>query len=189
MGRLADVGCFDGYFMDIYKACGILSVDGFDVLPEALEAAAERGMRAFLWDFEAERAPVPDGFYDAIVCADVLEHVHNTENLVSECHRILKPRGTCVFITPNLTSLWNRYLVLRGRMPQGHPGVSVNARTEAQVNLGHARMGTAREWGGLLQAMGFQVQSVSGLWCGGLSRLISLNRYTLAPSLLFVCSS
>jgi 2-polyprenyl-3-methyl-5-hydroxy-6-metoxy-1,4-benzoquinol methylase len=190
--NLADVGCFDGRFFDSYSGCGVKSIDGFDILPEALELARKRktsGLgRDFLWDFENEKAPVPDCTYDVIVCADVIEHIFNTRNLVSECYRILKPKGTCIFLTPNLVSLWNRYRALFGKMPLGHPGVSIDQKTEGQVNLGHSRMGTAKEWVGLLESAGFKVDHVDGLWRGRFSKIISLGRPTLSHTIIIECS-
>jgi 2-polyprenyl-3-methyl-5-hydroxy-6-metoxy-1,4-benzoquinol methylase len=185
---LADVGCFDGAFVETYRRCGVESIDGFDMLDEALEAARKAGMRTFPWDFECEKAPVPDLTYDIVVCSDVIEHVYNTENLVFECHRIIRSNGTCIFITPNLCSLWNRFLISLGKMPLGHPGVSVNHKTENQVNLGHSRIGTSKEWSGLFESVGFQVQRVVGMWSGTLPKLVSLGRNELAHSLVFVCS-
>ncbi len=185
---LADVGCFDGRFLDVYRQAGILHVDGYDMNTQALAAAESRGMRVANWDFERQRAPVGDEAYDVIVCADVIEHVYNTENLLAECRRILQKGGRGIFVTPNLVSLENRALAMIGRMPRGHPGVSVNRKTEDQVNLGHVRMGTAKEWDGLFRAMGFRVERMTGLWGSRLSKVLALGRPTLARAIVFVCS-
>ncbi|MHB8567367.1 MAG: class I SAM-dependent methyltransferase [Nitrososphaerales archaeon] len=186
---LADVGCFDGRFFDVYRSSGVKSVDGYDILPNALELARKKGgARTFLWDFESERAPSPDSSYAVIVCSDVIEHLFETKNLVNECYRILKPSGTCILLTPNLASLWNRYLVFRGKMPLGHPGVALDLRTESQINLAHVRMGTAREWIGLLRSAGFKISNIDGLWSSSLSKIVSLERPTMAHTLVITCS-
>jgi 2-polyprenyl-3-methyl-5-hydroxy-6-metoxy-1,4-benzoquinol methylase len=187
---LADVGCFDGKFFGAYKSCGVSSIDGFDMIPGALEIAKTRadGVSTYLWDMEVEAAPVPGATYDVIVCSDVIEHVFNTKNLVSECYRILKPSGVCLFLTPNLVSLWNRCNSLRGRMPLGHSGVSAEHKTEQQVNLAHVRMGTAKEWAGLFQSVGFKITTVEGIWSGARSRVLSFGRATLAHTLVIECT-
>lgn len=41
-----------------------------------------------------------DGSFDLVVHADDLEHVKNPVRGLSECNRILKPGGFCVFTTP-----------------------------------------------------------------------------------------
>jgi len=184
--RLADVGCFDGSLSAEFLKCGFKRVDGYDVSKAALERAAERGIATAEWDFESEPAPVPDSTFDALVCADVVEHVFNTQNLVKECRRILKPGGLAVFLVPNLASLHNRLLVIRGKMPMGSPGVSVAYKSEAQVNLGHARLGTLKEWAGLLTSEGFAVESESGIWTGRFSRLVSFSRPSLAHTIVRV---
>jgi 2-polyprenyl-3-methyl-5-hydroxy-6-metoxy-1,4-benzoquinol methylase len=187
---LADVGCFDGKFFGAYKSSGVSSIDGFDANTSALEIAKLRsqGVSTFYWNMEDEAAPIMAERYDVIICSDVLEHIFNTRNLIFECYRILKPVGLSVFLTPNLVSLWNRYSSLRGRMPLGHPGVSSDYKAERQVNLGHVRIGTAREWAGLLQSVGFKIVKIDGLWSGPRSRILSLGRATLAHTLIIQCT-
>ncbi len=188
--RLADVGCFDGKFFKFYKSCGVKSIDGFDILPDALDLARKQDsdVRTFLWNFEGERAPAGDSEYDIIVCSDVIEHLFDPDNLLSECFRILKPSGIFILLTPNLASAWNRYLSFRGRMPLGHPGVSPMKRTETTVNLAHSRIGTSKEWAGLLLSSGFKVQKIDGIWSGNLSRIVCAGRPTLSHTLVFTCS-
>lgn len=186
-GVIADVGCFDGSLSARYAKIGFARVDGFDISPEALDLAAKAGVNAILWNFESDSCPAADGNYDALVCSDTLEHVYNTQNVVGECFRVLKPGGTAVFLVPNLVSAYNRFLVLTGKMPLGSPGVSVSHRTEVQVNLGHARLGTSKEWQGLLTNGGFNVQRVSGIWSSGMARIASFSWPSLAHSLVYHC--
>ncbi len=186
-GTLADVGCFDGSLSAAYFRCGFGRVDGFDISLAALERAEKVGVNTSIWNFETETSPAPDDTYDALVCSDVIEHVYNTQNLVNECRRILKPGGTAVILVPNLASLHNRFLVSLGKMPYGSPGVSVSHKTEPQVNLGHARLGTSREWHGLLTSGGFLVVEVRGLWSSSLARAAAFSRATLAHSIIYKC--
>ncbi len=186
-GTLADVGCFDGSLSASYLRCGFGRVDGFDISSAALERAKKIGVNTSIWNFETEPSPAPDDTYDALVCSDVIEHVYNTQNLVSECRRILKPQGTAVIVVPNLTSFHNRFLVSLGKMPYGSPGVSVSDKTEPQVNLGHARLGTSREWHGLLTRGGFLVVEIVGLWSSSFAKAASFSRATLAHSIVYNC--
>ncbi len=186
-GALADVGCFDGSLSAAYLRCGFGRVDGFDISSVALERAKKVGVNTSIWNFETEPSPAPDDTYDALVCSDVIEHVYNTQNLVSECRRILKPRGTAVILVPNLASLHNRLLVSLGKMPYGSPGVSVSHKTELQVNLGHARLGTSKEWHGLLTREGFLVVEIVGLWSSSFARAAAFSRATLAHSIIYKC--
>jgi len=44
--------------------------------------------------------PIKTGRFDAVIAANVLEHIPNPKKFLSECNRILKPGGTIIFITP-----------------------------------------------------------------------------------------
>jgi 2-polyprenyl-3-methyl-5-hydroxy-6-metoxy-1,4-benzoquinol methylase len=187
---LADVGCFDGSLFETYESCGVSQVDGYDIIPTALDEAraSHPNSKTALWDFEVDKSPAHDSSYDIIVCADVIEHLFDPSNLVSECFRILKEGGVCIFLTPNLASLWNRYLLLRGRVPLGHPGVAPMFKEDRNVNPGHSRIGTAIEWKSFLRAKGFVVSKVDGIWASRFSRIIALDRPSYAHTLVFVCS-
>lgn len=52
----------------------------------------------------AERLPFENGFFDVVVLAWVLEHLEDPEKVFREIHRVLKPNGTVIFLTPNT---WN----------------------------------------------------------------------------------
>jgi predicted SAM-dependent methyltransferase len=45
-----------------------------------------------------------DNSFDAISLSHVIEHVHEPDSLLAECHRLLKPAGTLVAVTPNVRS-------------------------------------------------------------------------------------
>lgn len=44
--------------------------------------------------------PVEDGFFDAILCSEVLEHLPNPELAIKEFSRIIKPNGTLILTAP-----------------------------------------------------------------------------------------
>lgn len=185
---LADVGCFDGSLTSACLGLGFTRVDGFDLSRPALDRAEKLGIRVRTWDFEQDKAPERDETYDAIVCTDVLEHIYNSQNLVRECHRILRKDGKAVFLVPNLASAYNRLLLATGRMPLGSPGVAVSVKTEGQVNLGHARIGTLKEWAGLLMSEGWRIVGVYGLWKDKFSKALTFSRPSLAHSIIFECN-
>jgi SAM-dependent methyltransferase len=51
-----------------------------------------------------EAIPLPDESVDAIVCEYVVEHLLQPEEVLRELHRILRPGGRFVFVTPNAWS-------------------------------------------------------------------------------------
>lgn len=49
---------------------------------------------------DAECLPFKDESFDTIMCADVIEHVHHPNELISEIRRVLKPKGKLVLRVP-----------------------------------------------------------------------------------------
>mgnify|MGYP001204078536 CR=1 FL=1 len=45
--------------------------------------------------------PFKDNFFDLVVCAWVFEHLKNPQQSLKEIHRVLKPNGKLIFLTPN----------------------------------------------------------------------------------------
>lgn len=59
----------------------------------------------------------PDGFFDVILWADVIEHVVDLWKAMAEVCRLLAPGGTLVTTTPNIAEIRNRLKLLMGRFP------------------------------------------------------------------------
>jgi predicted SAM-dependent methyltransferase len=51
----------------------------------------------------------------------VLEHLVNGCRFLQESHRVLKPGGRLVLITPNLSAWFNVFLLASGKMPSSGP--------------------------------------------------------------------
>ena len=52
-------------------------------------------------DLNTEPIPYPDGFFDTVIAADVIEHVMNPLKVFLEINRILKKGGKFIFVVPN----------------------------------------------------------------------------------------
>lgn len=46
--------------------------------------------------------PYRDGSFDAVLLSEVVEHLHETPELLRECLRVLRPGGYVLITTPNL---------------------------------------------------------------------------------------
>jgi SAM-dependent methyltransferase len=55
-----------------------------------------------------EAIPAPDQHCDAVVALEVIEHLDNPRRLITEAHRVLKPKGVLMLSTPNPSSLVQR---------------------------------------------------------------------------------
>jgi ubiquinone/menaquinone biosynthesis C-methylase UbiE len=145
-----DLGCGDGRVAARMADAGA-RVTGVDPSTVALERA--RRAHPDL-DFQQPAPdgslPFPDGGFDAVVCLNVLEHVADTQSLLTEVRRVLVPGGLLAVAVP-----WH------GRFKNA---VSALAAFERQHDpLGSVlRFYTARSLRGLLDDFGFDRAAVKG---------------------------
>lgn len=102
--RILDVGCAGGFMSEAIAKKGA-SVTGIDPAQDAIAAAREHAAGSGL-DVRynigvGEELPYDDGEFDAVVCVDVLEHVADLSQTISEISRVLKPGGTFAYDTIN----------------------------------------------------------------------------------------
>jgi SAM-dependent methyltransferase len=69
-------------------------------------------------DLNQSKLPFPDDYCDLVLAGEVIEHLHNPDNFVRECNRVLKPGGDLILSTPNLASWFNRTMLLFGYFPR-----------------------------------------------------------------------
>jgi 2-polyprenyl-3-methyl-5-hydroxy-6-metoxy-1,4-benzoquinol methylase len=107
-GRLLDVGCATGIFLDMARAQGF-QVFGVEPTPYlAAEASARLGLDVYAGTLE--RANLPALSFDVVTLFHVIEHVSSPLNLLTEVHRILKPGGLLCLETPSVDGLWFRIM-------------------------------------------------------------------------------
>lgn len=106
-GRLLDVGCATGVFLDGMRLRG-WTVTGVEINAKAAQYARERlGLEVFVG--ELEEAGYPDASFDVITLWDVLEHVRDPRWTLEEIGRILRPEGLLVLSLPNPDCLEARF--------------------------------------------------------------------------------
>ena len=105
--RALDIGCGGGFLAEEFAALGC-QVTGIDPSPASIEAArahaASRGLRIDYRVGSGEHLPAPDAAFDLAFCCDVLEHVSDVNQVISETARVLKPDGLYLFDTVNRTA-------------------------------------------------------------------------------------
>ncbi len=106
-GRLLDIGCATGIFLNWMKNKEKWETYGIEINPNAAEIARER-YKLNVKSGTLDQAAFSDGFFDAVTLWDVLEHVHDPRGQLSEIHRILKKDGLLVCRVPNYGSLDSR---------------------------------------------------------------------------------
>lgn len=104
-GKLLEIGSGGGQQLEIMNALG-WQAEGVDRDPEARKNAMSRGLKVSLGVLEDQ--DFPENHFDAVISNHVIEHVFDPVSLLKEVHRILKPGGRFVFITPNIESWGHR---------------------------------------------------------------------------------
>ena len=101
-GRILDIGCGEGLFLQCMKKLG-WHVTGCEISEIAADRAEKRlGQRIHRADFESmEKENIP---WDVIMLWQVLEHVPNPNHLLQEVSKHLKDDGLIVIAVPNATS-------------------------------------------------------------------------------------
>jgi len=113
---LLDVGCADGSFLFEYLDYKPANFCGIEASPSLKQQAEARGIKVQAVDLNGVW-PYPDNVFDVVHCAQVIEHLHNTRLFVQEAKRVLKPGGTALVTSENLTSFLNTGAMLLGYTP------------------------------------------------------------------------
>jgi len=116
--RLLDVGCNDGEFtMKFARQLNAKEVYGLEVIPELVKQSKNKGIKVKNCDLNKGEIPFQTGFFDAVLCNQIFEHLYNPEHLLKEINRVLRENGLLFISTPNLASLHNRLFLLLGEQP------------------------------------------------------------------------
>ena len=110
-GRLVEGGVGSARNLIRFHEMGY-DVIGFDVMPESVAIADERGLDVQLWDL-AEPWPVDPESLHAVVLLDVIEHIEDPIAVLTHVHESLAPGGAAVITVPAyqwLFSDWDQAL-------------------------------------------------------------------------------
>lgn len=102
--------------------------------------------------------PYPDGFFDAVVCIDGIEHLERPFDFIRESCRILKTGGSLIISTPNINSLRSRW---RWFWTSHHNKNKVPLNENKPSFLHHINMMSYQRLRYMLHSSGFQVDVVT----------------------------
>ena len=104
--KILDLGCGRGEFLRGFVRCGL---KGYGV-DESLAAQAICPEEEILQtDLEKQQLPYEDNSFDIIYSKSVFEHFYYPEKLVQEIHRILKPGGLVITMTPDWEFIYKTF--------------------------------------------------------------------------------
>lgn len=149
--KVLDVGCGAGALGLAIKQRQRCHVTGIEYVPEVAERAATVLDEAIAGDAFVELDALPEAHFDAIVMADVLEHVDDTDRLLRLARERLAPAGRLVLSIPNVRH-WSVVLpLLGGRWDYQDAGI---------LDRTHLRFFTRHNMLEVLQRNGFEVENV-----------------------------
>ena len=100
---ILDVGCANGTILKLLP--GARELHGVDISEVLVKRANAIGVKALVHDVESGPLPYSDATFDAVFSGEVIEHLVDTDWLLSEINRVLKPGGMVVLTFPNIRTV------------------------------------------------------------------------------------
>lgn len=148
--RVLDLGCATGTTGAALKDRQDVQVTGIEIEPEYAREAATRLDRVIEGDVARPSADL-EGPFDALIAADVLEHLTDPWTTLQTYTRLLAPGASAVVSLPNVAH-WSTFAYLaRGRWPRKPEGI---------FDATHLRWFTRRDALDLLTGAGLQPHTV-----------------------------
>jgi 2-polyprenyl-3-methyl-5-hydroxy-6-metoxy-1,4-benzoquinol methylase len=148
--RVLEVGCATGYMSEVLAKRLGCAVTGLELFPEAAAVAREHCQRVLVGDaetFDFEGALRGERF-DAVLFADVLEHLRDPGAVLRRVRALLVPGGAVVASIPNVAHASVRLALLGGEFRYGETGL---------LDRTHLRFFTHESIQDLFEGAGFSI--------------------------------
>lgn len=195
---ILDVGCGDGFFLlrvkSVLRHGGTCS--GLDADARSVAKARALGIDCHV-GLADHTLPFRDASFDLVFAGEIIEHVVDTDRMLEEIARVLRPGGHLLLTTPNLLAWYNRMLCLAGVTPmyvehsyRASYGPNWSLRRQVSPAVGHLRIFTYTALRMVLAQNGFEVKwirgaariPVPGVWA--VDRVVSRVRPRMAGQLI-----
>lgn len=169
--RVLEIGCAAGCF----RLNFLDSVEYWGVEPvrEVAEQAAMKNIKVLFGTYDAVVGQIPNGYFDAIVCNDVIEHIKDTEQFLFSLKSKLRPQGVILGSIPNVR-FWGNIVNLLIKRDWKYEKSGVLDET-------HLRFFTCKSFRRLLCGVGFKIVCMKGVE----SYRMKLLKVLFSPMLFF----
>lgn len=131
-----EIGSANGYMLkDISEKFPGTALIGSDYASPPLEALSKSIPEIPLIQLDVVNSPLPDGFCDAIVMLNVLEHIEDDQRALEQIRRMLKPNGLFIIEVPSSPSLYDDFDKLVGHYRRYTMGELVSKLKSAGFTL------------------------------------------------------
>jgi ubiquinone/menaquinone biosynthesis C-methylase UbiE len=119
-----EIGCGTGVHAKLLAEAGA-RLSAVDLTPTAIELTKRRlelaGLEADVREADAEHLPYEDASFDFVWSWGVIHHSEQTQQVIAEIARVLRPGGRLAFMVYHRTSLtfWVNYVLFRGVLQGG----------------------------------------------------------------------
>jgi len=123
--RILDIGCCAGGAGRELKKRQPCEVWGVEISPELARIASQHYERVIIGDIEDDTVwqQLPKGYFDAVICGEVLEHLVAPERILKRLHEIVAPDATLVLSVPHIGHASVIRKLLRGEWDYEPTGV------------------------------------------------------------------
>ena len=169
--NVLDLGAGSGALSQKLDAAGY-RVDACDMFPELFQC---QGIECRKADVH-EPLPYESDRFDSVVAVEVVEHLESHLGLFEEVQRILKPGGSFIFSTPNISSLKSRFRFLLTGYFYSHGPLDPTVHDPVSQ---HIAAFTPDRYQFILARSGLELKTVetdkfqsTSMWLSGLSPII-----------------
>jgi len=107
---ILDVGCSSGAVLEFLKTKGFDNCTGIDISNEAVQNGKNRKLT--IVQGSADQLPFSHNHFDCVIASDIIEHVQDDQQVISEIHRVLKTNGIAIIFVPAFHFLWSHHDVI-----------------------------------------------------------------------------
>lgn len=134
------------------------SPQGPDLIEQRVfDWAGDVPFKSYNIDLQRNNIPCDDGYYDYILCAEVIEHMPTDPmHLLCALARVCKPGGTLMLTTPNISSASAVARILQNKNPIGYCKFKKDGSSDRH-NIEY----TPGQVRGMVEAAGFEVVTLT----------------------------